>query len=130
MFKNCMLQQDIAVVMAIGSMRLTCRAISCRFNLRVLECRLAAMLLAKLLSAHSTATSGSSGHVSSSSSSEGSCAGLDWRAVNVLKAVEAALLKFAAAQQPPPAATQAQAQLQWAVERLLPQASYTLQQVN
>ncbi|WIA29079.1 hypothetical protein OEZ86_011590 [Tetradesmus obliquus] len=35
-----------------------------RFNLRVLECRLAAMLLAKLLSAHSTATSGSSGHAS------------------------------------------------------------------
>jgi hypothetical protein len=93
------------------------------------------MLLAKLLEAHSPATAGNTSNTcqsssSSSSSSANSSTVLNWRTVKVLKELEPALLKFAAAQQPTAAARQTQSQLEWAVQQLLPGDTYTLQQVG
>jgi hypothetical protein len=93
-----------------------------RFNLRVLECRLAGMLLAKLLA---TSSAAKNSHNTSSSS-----AVPDWKAVKMLKEVEAALLAQAAGQQQRTAVVQQpQAQLEWAVQQLLPHYAYQLQQV-
>jgi hypothetical protein len=50
--------------------------------------------------------------------------------VKVLKEVEAALLSLAAAQLSSAEAQQPQAQLQWAVQQLLPCEAYQLQQVS
>jgi hypothetical protein len=86
----------------------------CRFNLRVLECRMAAMLLAHLLPA-SLGTVG------------GPTQELSWQHVTILKQVEQHLLQFAAANSSSTAA--AAELLVWAVQQLLPEATYTLQQV-
>jgi hypothetical protein len=97
--------------------------IPARFNLRVLECRLAGILLAKLLA---TSAAAKDNHNTSSSS----CAVPVWKAVKMLKEVEAALLEQAAVQQHQTAVVQQpQAQLEWAVKQLLPHDAYQLQQV-
>jgi hypothetical protein len=81
------------------------------------------MLLAKLLA---TSTAARDNHNTSSSS----CAVPDWKAVKMLKEVEAALLERAAVQQHHTAVVQQpQSQLEWAVQQLLPHDAYQLQQV-
>lgn len=83
----------------------------CRFNLRVLECRVAAMLLAHLLP---PAAAGAKA--------------LDWQQVTVLKQVEQHLMQHAAASGNSSAG--AAELLVCAVQQLLPEATYTLQQVR
>lgn len=69
--------------------------LAARFNLRVLECRLAAMLLAKRLqdSSHNTSSSSDQG----SSNSTNSSSSLNWQQVKMLNEVESSLLNIAAA---------------------------------
>lgn len=86
-----------------------------RFNLRVLECRLAAMMLAQILSA-------------TADDPHPAAPGLDWQQVSILKQVEVPLLQHVAASTSSSAAGAADA-LVAAVQQLLPQASYTLDQV-
>lgn len=86
-----------------------------RFNLRVLECRLAAMLLAHLLPAAADTTQG-----------------LDWRQVSILKQVEGPLLQHAAGSTGNPGSSGVGLAdvLAATVRQLLPQESYTLQQAS
>jgi hypothetical protein len=87
------------------------------------------MLLAKLLATSTAAHNSHNTSCCSSSSSSGGAV-LDWRAVKMLREIEAALLVFAdAEQQPTAAAQQLQAQLEWAVQQLLPHDTYNMQQV-
>lgn len=88
----------------------------CRFNLRVLECRIAAMLLAHLLPAP-LGTAGAPAQA------------LVWQQVTILKQVEQQLLQYAAANSNSSGAVPA-GLLVWAVQQLLPEATYTLQQVR
>lgn len=88
----------------------------CRFNLRVLECRIAAMLLAHLLPAP-LGTVGAPAQA------------LVWQQVTILKQVEQQLLQYAAANSSSSGAVPA-GLLVWAVQQLLPEATYTLQQVR